>query len=611
MLNFRRALSALLLALIADPAIAAPPKATGANSFGQLGDGLTAGRNTGFFIGGGQTFVGVTGGVGHSLGLTAGGKVWSWGHNTSGQLGDGGVVDHKLPLAVPETGVLAGRTALAVAADGDSSFAVLDDGTIAAWGYNLDAELGDGSMTNRPTPVLVSGITTASSVDAGLYHGLAVLSDHTVRAWGYNGQGQLGDNTLTLRTSPVAVSGITTATAVSGGNYHSLALLQDGTVRAWGFNTSGQLGDNSLTQRKVPVPVSGLTDVVQIAAGASHSVARKNDGTVWTWGENGNGELGLGDNTDRSVPHLVPGITTAVEIAANGNHTLVRLADGTVRAFGDNAFGQLGDGSTADRSLPVACTAVIGATGLGSGAFHTFYLVPAPPLVTLSADPVLSTTTTATIKGTVNPSERPTTAKFEYGTSAAFGLSVDLTLSPNDGNTPQNVSADLTNLLPGKTYFYRLSATNAGGTSNTSIGSFTTRSLFTQWRLDKLGDANAPADGDPDADDLENLAEFAFGTEPLEPSTPIHSGMENNRMTITFPRGVNEDATITVQASENLITWSDIASSDLGHATTALVPGVEVTETPAGPVVMVKVRDLQDVTDPAHPKRYLRIQVAN
>ena len=100
---------------------------------------------------------------------------------------------------------------------GDHACATLADGTVQCWGGNADGRLGDGTTTNRLTPVLVSGITTATSVSAGAFHNCAMLADGTVQCWGGNAKGQLGDGTTTSSNIPVQVSNITTATSVSAG----------------------------------------------------------------------------------------------------------------------------------------------------------------------------------------------------------------------------------------------------------------------------------------------------------------------------------------------------------------------------------------------------------
>ena len=89
--------------------------------------------------------------------------------------------------------------------------------------------------------------------------------------WGNNGSGQLGDGTTTNRSSPVAVAG-TTWSAIAGGGQHSMALRTTGTLWTWGKNDSGQLGDGTTTNSSSPVAVAGTTWSV-LAGGYSHSLA--------------------------------------------------------------------------------------------------------------------------------------------------------------------------------------------------------------------------------------------------------------------------------------------------------------------------------------------------
>jgi alpha-tubulin suppressor-like RCC1 family protein len=132
-------------------------------------------------------------------------------------------------------------------------------------------------------PVQVSGLTGVVQVAAGFDSSLALRSDGTVWAWGFNQDGQLGDGTTTSRLTPVQVVGLTKVTQIAAGRFHSLAVRSDGTTVAWGYNNHGQLGDGTTTNRTTPVAVSGLTKVTQIAGGVFHSVAGGAGGAGLGW----------------------------------------------------------------------------------------------------------------------------------------------------------------------------------------------------------------------------------------------------------------------------------------------------------------------------------------
>ena len=96
-----------------------------------------------------------------------------------------------------------------------------------AWGYNGYGELGNGTITSSNVPVPVSGLANVVAVAGGGHHSLAVKQDGTVWAWGYNGYGELGNGTNTNSSVPVQVSGLANAVAVAGGYHHSLAIGTD------------------------------------------------------------------------------------------------------------------------------------------------------------------------------------------------------------------------------------------------------------------------------------------------------------------------------------------------------------------------------------------------
>ena len=299
----------------------------GYNSYGQLGSGPTDSRpHPGPVLEsaalGGKRVVAISSGAFHNLALCSDGTIAAWGYNNHGQLGDGSTESRDSPVLVNLTGALTGKSVVAVAAGAYHSFALCSDGTLAAWGYNDEGELGNGGSTGSPIPQAVGGALTGKkvlAVSAGQYHALALCTDGTLAGWGYNKHGQVGNGGDTTVFSPIAISanGVLagkTVTAIHTGGRHSLALCDDGTLAAWGSNSSGQLGDGSTTQRPLPVEVihDGVLSgkqVTSIAAGEEHSLANCADGSIATWGSGKDGRLGNGGIESTPVPVLVTGST--------------------------------------------------------------------------------------------------------------------------------------------------------------------------------------------------------------------------------------------------------------------------------------------------------------
>jgi alpha-tubulin suppressor-like RCC1 family protein len=186
--------------------------------------------------------------------------------------------------------------------------AVQEGGTVWCWGYNNLFQLGDGTSTNRSTPVQVAGLVGAASVSAGSQHTCTVKQDGTIWCWGYNLKGQLGDGTTSLCvTLPVKVEGVTDALTVSAAWDHTCATTASGTAWCWGGNYNGQLGDGTSANRLMAVPVAGLSNVVAIAAADDHTCALTDDGEIWCWGWGGVGQLGNGVVTVFPAPVPVVG----------------------------------------------------------------------------------------------------------------------------------------------------------------------------------------------------------------------------------------------------------------------------------------------------------------
>ncbi|HEY1833747.1 MAG TPA: IPT/TIG domain-containing protein, partial [Solirubrobacteraceae bacterium] len=260
---------------------------------------------------------------------------------------------------------------------GDHGLALLDDGTVMAWGADYVGELGDGVLTSSDVPVPVSGLSGVKAISAGGSFSLALLEDGTVMAWGNNTAGELGDGTTESSDVPVPVSGLSGVSAISAGGGHSLALLSDGQVESWGANAWGQLGFNSGAGptgfcegcfSDTPRTISGLSGVAAIAAGGAHSLAMLRDGKILGWGSNNFGQVGSGRECEACgtfQPTEVTGRLTAVEqLSAGGNSSLALLENGEVMEWG----GVKGD-------TPVAVGGLAGVTAISDGDGHAMALL--------------------------------------------------------------------------------------------------------------------------------------------------------------------------------------------------------------------------------------------
>jgi alpha-tubulin suppressor-like RCC1 family protein len=318
----------------------------------------------------------------------------AWGYNAYGELGNGSTTKSTVPVAVSGLG----SGVRSVSAGISHALALLNDGTVKAWGANEDGQLGIGNDSGPETcsfepcstkPVSVSGLSGVTAVSGGGAHNLALLSDGTVMAWGGNGSGELGTGTTggpetcgrfpfeeACSTSPVAVSGLSEVVALSAGAVHSLALLSNGTVMAWGDNENGQLGDGSFENRDTPVHVSGLSGVIAISAGYRHSLALLSSGAVVAWGEGTSGQLGNGANADSDVPVAVSGLSSGVTaVSGGGFHSLALLSDGTIRSWGLNGNGQLGNGTLTSSNVPVTVSGLSGVAAIAAGQAHNVALL--------------------------------------------------------------------------------------------------------------------------------------------------------------------------------------------------------------------------------------------
>lgn len=340
--------------------------AAGSNYFGQLGNGSTSSTYGGApnQIAGLSDITSVAAGAYHSLALTSTGQVWAWGGGGSGQLGNGTKTARQLsPVQISTLPPIK-----SIAAGSLHSLAIDVYNRVWAWGSNSSGQVGNGSYTNVLSPIRIPNLS-ATVVDGGENFSLALRTDGVVVAWGNNGYGQLARGNTISSTTPV-VTQLTGITAISAGANHGIA-VQGANLLAWGDNTFGELGIGTTSPSMSTTPVVSIGNpwwgLNPVAAGRWMTLVGSYDGFgpqppgayVYPWGYNAYGQLGQGTTTSTSQvswPRVQYGNGNGVfleeswvapaALSAGGYHSVAIDWNGQVVAWGRNDFGQLGNGST-------------------------------------------------------------------------------------------------------------------------------------------------------------------------------------------------------------------------------------------------------------------------
>jgi len=248
------------------------------STYGGLGDNTILDKsNPAQTITGGINWKQVAGGYNHTAAIKTDGTLWCWGYNvTYGQLGDNTIVHRSSPVQT----VAFGKNWKQVSCGDRYTASIKTDGTLWCWGYNIYGQLGDNTVVNKSSPVqTVAFGNNWKQVSCGVVNTASIKTDGTLWAWGYNLDGGLGDNTTTNKTSPVQ-------TISYGTNWKQVLYIQgktnaaiktDGTLWTWGDNFYGQIGDNTVTSRSSPVQTSAYgNNWKQVSCGYYHTVAVTN-----------------------------------------------------------------------------------------------------------------------------------------------------------------------------------------------------------------------------------------------------------------------------------------------------------------------------------------------
>jgi alpha-tubulin suppressor-like RCC1 family protein len=324
----------------------------GSNGYGNLGDGTETNRTRPAAVTGGLRFHQISTGQYSTCAVTTDYRAYCWGYNGYGQLGDGSaVVSRATPTPVAGGIKFAQVETGAYHACGVS----YPEKKVYCWGSNSYGQLGDGTTSSRGTPVPLAGGLRFRQVSTGGTHACGVTTDNKAFCWGSNEYGQLGDRTeIPQRNSPALVADGHQFKQVDAGNLHTCAVTTDHRAFCWGNGRNGEIGNGKKYLSFWPRPVAGGLRFDRVTAGTFVSCGETTLNRVYCWGGNGGGALGDGTTTSRLTPVAVAGGLYFAQASNGSGHTCARTAQGKAYCWGFNGGGALGDGSYTNRLKPTA-----------------------------------------------------------------------------------------------------------------------------------------------------------------------------------------------------------------------------------------------------------------
>ena len=308
----------------------------------------------------------------HTISLRTDGKVFTWGDNTYGQLGNGTVKTSDEPVEVtfPE-----GTIITQIAAGENHNVALDSNGNVWTWGRNNNYQIGN-TRANQYTPYKVSNLPKVIKISAGNNNTMVITENNELYAWGLNAYGDLGLGTYTNKVLPKKVKGIHDIIDISGGKSHYIALNRAGEVFVTGSNLYGQLGigDNEIGKINEFQKVEIKDKIGTIDAGDISNIATTVDGYVYTWGGNTYSTLGTGDKENNNVPTKLKDVKNIRQASTGKTHTILRDGNNNVYVTGTNSNGQLGLGTTENKTTFEQNTLINNVIRVSAGDTYTAFL---------------------------------------------------------------------------------------------------------------------------------------------------------------------------------------------------------------------------------------------
>lgn len=334
-------------------------------------------------LGLGETIDSISMGAYHSSALTTEGKLYLWGENGSGQLGYGTSTYSNMPNDISsQFNLFAGEKIQSVSLGAYHSSALTTENRLFMWGNNNSGQLGNGFTLNSDTPIDITSQfnlnegETIHKVSLGAYHSSALTTDNRLFTWGRNNSGQLGNGSTANSLVPYDTTAQFSLNEgeviqdVSMGEDHSSIITSEGRLFMWGNNEFGQLGNGDTVDSNNPIEIENSEfslnqgEVIQsVSLGKEHSSALTSEGRLFMWGSNESKQLGI---VTAFVHMIIPIEITSrfnleegeviTSVIMRGRYSSAFTSQGRLFMWGENTHGQLGDGTTISSIIPVDIT---------------------------------------------------------------------------------------------------------------------------------------------------------------------------------------------------------------------------------------------------------------
>jgi alpha-tubulin suppressor-like RCC1 family protein len=291
----------------------------------------------------------VSAGGDHTCGVRSNGKLYCWGQDANGQAGDGG--DLGDPDITTPRRVGAFEDWATVAAGGAHTCGVRRNGKLYCWGTEANGQIGDGGTTDYAiaTPRRIGTGEDWATVTAGLAHTCGIRTSGKLYCWGNDGNGEVGngDGTYYAIPTPKRVGTGEDWASVTAGHPHTCGVRTSGKLYCWGNDSLGEVGDGGSSDASITTPrrIGTFEDWANVAAGGYHTCGVRKNGKLYCWGGN-DGKGGL-----ITTPQRVGAFEDWATVAEGNEHTCGVRKNGKLYCWGSDSDGQVGDGGSNDPAI--------------------------------------------------------------------------------------------------------------------------------------------------------------------------------------------------------------------------------------------------------------------